>query len=178
MLRSNERSPDGDYRRPAARQGPQASKHTVVLSRGLDDQLRLWRSGQGVPVTPVRCFPWTAPECHISLRNADSDELAYIVSAHELDIDSRQALLLSLQDTGTLLQVTAVTAIEEDVELRIWQVQTLSGPRVFQTPLDLWPRPVPGGGTMLEDVAGDLYWIPDRALLDVRSRRLLWPLAD
>ena len=33
--------------------------------------------------------------------------------------------------------------------------------RTFQTRLDHWPCELPGGGLLIRDVAGDLYYIAD-----------------
>ena len=48
----------------------------------------------------------------------------------------------------------------------------------FQTRLDAWPRRVPGGGVLIRDVAGDLYYVADPESLDKRSRDLLWVFVD
>jgi len=74
--------------------------------------------------------------------------------------------------------VTAVTEIEEEVEIRTWRVATRQGVRTFQTRLDEWPRPLPGGGLLIRDVAGDLYRIDDLAALDAKSLELLWAYVD
>src|SRR5438046_8710029 len=58
---------------------------------------------------------------------------------------------------GFVFKVTQVTAIEEEVEIRHWRVETVQGTRSFQTRLDAWPRLLPHGGLLLRDVAGDLY---------------------
>jgi hypothetical protein len=64
--------------------------------------------------------------------------------------------------------------MEEEFELRRWRVRTRQGERSFQTRLDEWPRPTPGGGLLIRDLAGDLYHVPEVAALDEKSRRLLW----
>jgi hypothetical protein len=38
----------------------------------------------------------------------------------------------------------------------------LTLPWRFQTPRDEWPREVPGGGLLIRDVAGELYFIARR----------------
>jgi hypothetical protein len=71
-----------------------------------------------------------------------------------------------------------VLAIEEEVEIRHWTVETVHGPRTFQTHLDAWPRTLPMGGLLIRDVAGDLYRLADPASLDRKSRELLWAFVD
>ncbi|MDH5676800.1 MAG: DUF1854 domain-containing protein [Myxococcales bacterium] len=148
------------------------------LERRPDGRLWLIEDGQERAVRPVRCFPWSAPDHHVSLRDDECRELAYIADPSDLDSGSRRALELALEDAGLILRVTAIEAVEEDYEIRCWSVTTRSGPRSFQTRLETWPRPVPGGGLVLEDVAGDLFWIPEPKELDARSRKLLWAYVD
>jgi hypothetical protein len=112
------------------------------------------------------------------LRDDDEEEVAYVEVLGALDPDSRRALEHALQDAGLLLTILAVLDIEEDYEMRCFHVQTRQGPRRFQTRLETWPRPVPGGGLLIEDVAGDLFFIPDPSALDHASRRLLWAYVD
>jgi hypothetical protein len=69
-------------------------------------------------------------------------------------------------------------AVEDELEIRTWQVGTVQGPRTFQTARDEWPRPLPGGGLLLRDAAGDLYLIARPAELDAASRRVLWAFVD
>ena len=74
--------------------------------------------------------------------------------------------------------MTRVLEIEEEVEIRRWQVETAQGPRRFVTRLDDWPRALPGGGLLIRDVAGDLYHLADPARMDQESRELLWAFVD
>jgi len=97
-----------------------------------------------------------------------------VADVRELDAASRAALERALAEAGFVLEVERVTSIEEEFELREWQVQTRQGPRSFQTRLDDWPRQTPGGGLLVRDVAGDLYHVPDPETLDAQSRKLLW----
>ena len=71
-----------------------------------------------------------------------------------------------------MLDIERILAVEEELEIRIWKVETREGPRTFQTARDEWPRPLPGGGLLLRDVAGDLYLVPQAAELDRTSRKL------
>ncbi len=91
-----------------------------------------------------------------------------------IDGKSRQALA----EAGFLLEIVRIDDIDEEVEIRYWKVETRQGPRSFQTRLDAWPRRVPGGGVLIRDVAGDLYYVADPESLDKRSRELLWVFVD
>jgi Domain of unknown function (DUF1854) len=125
-----------------------------------------------------RCFPWTEPDRYISLRAADDSEFAFVEDPTELDATSRALLEQALEEVGFVFRITRVMKVEEEFELRVWQVETPFGPRAFQTALDSWPRETPDGGLLIEDVAGDLFAITDPAALDPRSRELVWALVD
>ena len=162
-------------RLPAA---PVETERGAVLRRGLDGQL--WHGvGEGArPVTVLRCFPWAEPCRFVSLRDDSGAEVGLVSDPAELDRDSRDALEEALAEAGFLLEVTAVLAVQEEVEVRDWHVKTRQGTRRFQTRLDDWPRPLPGGGFLLRDVGGDLYRVPEPEELDERSQTLFWPYVD
>ena len=72
----------------------------------------------------------------------------------------------------------AGAGVDEEVEIRHWTVETVNGPRTFQTHLDDWPRMLPGGDLLIRDVAGDLYRLRNTRMMDRRSRELLWAFID
>jgi hypothetical protein len=134
--------------------------------------------GEAVTVRLQQCFPWSEPHRHLSLRDGDGQEVALVDDPAELEPASRAALERALAAAGFVLRVTRVRSIDEEVEIRHWQVDTEQGPRAFQTHLDEWPQPLPGGGLLIRDVAGDLYRLPAPPQLDRHSRQLLWAFVD
>ena len=156
-----------------------APKRTGLrLERGSDGQL--WaRQGESVRAVRVtRCFPWSEPSRYLSIRDGDEEEVALIHDLAELGPDSRHALAESLIEAGFVLQVEGVEEVDEEIEIRTFRVRTRQGPRSFQTFRDEWPQPMPGGGVLIRDVVGDLYFIPSPASLDEKSRKLLWAFLD
>jgi hypothetical protein len=129
-------------------------------------------------VTVRRCFPWSEPLRHLSLRDEHDAEVALIRHPAELDEPSRRVLEEAVREAGFAFTVTRVLEVEEEVELRHWRVETRQGHRTFQTRLDDWPRPLPGGGFLIRDVGGDLYRLEHPASLDRKSRELLWSFVD
>ena len=158
------------------KRGPESV--VLRLERRIDGQLWATLGARVEPVTIIHCFPWTEPGSFISLRGTDENEFALVRDIDELDADSRDALALSLAEAGFVLEIVAVTACQEEVEIRNWEVRTQQGPRSFQTPRDDWPREIPGGSLLIRDVAGDLYYVKDPAALDAKSRELLWAFVD
>jgi hypothetical protein len=148
------------------------------LARGIDGQLLARTGGRSRPVWVRRCFPWTAPARFVSLRDADEEEVALVRDLSDLDADSQRALEGSLVEAGFVLEVEGVESIDDEIEIRTFHVRTRQGKRRFQTLRDEWPRPLPGGGILLRDVAGDLYLVRDPQALDRKSRDRLWALLD
>ncbi len=141
---------------------------------------RLWarRGDRHVPVKPTRCFPWTASDRWVSLRDADGVELALVEDLRDLDEGSRDALDVALRETAFVFEVTRIVEVDEEVEIRTWTVETRQGLRRFQTARDAWPRELPTGEYLVRDVAGDLYRIGDPERLDAQSRRYLWAFVE
>src|SRR5262249_36430671 len=71
-------------------------------------------------VSVRRCFPWSEPGQHLSLRDADEEEFALVRNPAELDPRSRAALERALAVAGFVFEVTRVLEIEEEVEIRRW----------------------------------------------------------
>src|SRR2546427_35014 len=103
------------------------------------DELRLeWRTDGSLwavrgederPVSVRRCFPWSEPTRHLSLRDSDEEEFALVTDPAELHPRSRAALEMALAVAGFVFEVTRVLEIEEEVEIRRWRVETRPGPR-------------------------------------------------
>jgi hypothetical protein len=148
------------------------------LERRADGRLWIRAHGTERAVTVRRCFPWSAPALHLSLRDDDDHEVALVADPALLDDASRQALTDAMREAGFVFQVMRVLDVEEEVELRHWCVETRQGRRTFQTRLDDWPRALPGGGFLIRDVGGDLYQLDNPAALDRKSRELLWSFVD
>jgi hypothetical protein len=156
----------------------EAEEAELRLERRLDGQLWAVLGARATPVLVRRCFPWSAPARLVSLRDADEEEVALVRDLDELEPDSRRVLEAALLEAGFVLEVEGVDAVEDEIEIRTFRVRTRQGPRRFQTLRDEWPRPTPGGGILLRDVAGDLYWVRDPDRLDRSSRARLWALLD
>jgi hypothetical protein len=157
---------------------PENEEMELRLERSPDGQLEARVGGDARPVWVRRCFPWMAPSRFVSLRDADEEEVALVRDLDELEPESRRALEGSLVEAGFVLEVEGVESVEDEIEIRTFHVRTRQGPRRFQTLRDEWPRPLPGGGILLRDVAGDLYVVRDPKALDRRSLDRLWALLD
>jgi hypothetical protein len=158
---------------------PLAQRDTeLTLEHRADGQLWVIQGENECAVRVRRAFPWSEPGRFLSLRDHEDVEVVLVTDPAELDPESRHALEQTLVQAGFVFDVTAVHAIDEEVEIRTWRVDTRQGPRSFQTRLDDWPRTLPEGGLLIRDVAGDLYRLRDLARLDPHSCELLWAFVD
>jgi hypothetical protein len=143
-----------------------------------DGQLWASRDGRTSSVWVRRCFPWSEPTRYVSLRDHEKNEFALVPDVTALDPRSREALEDALAVAGFVLEIERILDVDEEIEIRTWSVVTRQGERRFQTRLDDWPREVPGGGYLIRDVSGDLYYIEDARALDRHSRDLLWAYVE
>ena len=157
---------------------PGTSRRELMLRNAGDGRLLAIVDGEPVAVRLTQCFPWSEPGRHLSLRDEDDVEVALVEDPATLAPESRAALEVALAEAGFVFDVTRVLAIDEEVEIRQWTVETKHGRRFFQTHLDDWPRALPMGGLLIRDVAGDLYRLAAPATMDRRSRELLWAFVD
>jgi hypothetical protein len=157
---------------------PKPPEPELHLERQPDGRLAALRGGVLTPVRPIRCFPWSGPAAYISLRDDQDREVALVVDPADLEPASRAHLEDELAHAGFVLRIARILAIVDELEIRLWRVDTQQGARTFQTARDEWPRALPGGNLLLRDVAGDLYLIPPAAELEPTTRRLLWPFTD
>lgn len=146
----------------------------VKVKKRPDGQLWVNSNGKAKAVHVLRCFPWSEPNRYISLRDKDEDEVALVVDLCELETESRIAVEGALAEAGFVLEIRKVISLDEDFEIRNWKVQTAQGVRKFQTGLDDWPYEVPGGGLLIRDISGDIFFIRDPEDLDEESRKLVW----
>lgn len=127
-----------------------------------------------VEVTVRPCFPWSAPDRFLSLRDKDHQEVALVPSLDALPAGSAEALRHVLGEIRFTFTLRAIREIEKRFDLRVWKVETDQGPRQFVTEWDSFPKEKGDGSLILSDVGGDLYRIPPIDSMDGRSRRLLW----
>lgn len=160
-----------------------------ALSLRPDGRLWLRRSGGGsdVAVTVQRCFPWSQPLNWLSLRDADGREVELLENIDDLDPISGLELKRALEETAFVFLIQEILRVEEQFELRQWTVRILQRDeagedavitRIFQTKLSTWPRELPSGGLLIQDVGNDLYLIAKLDGLDAKSAKILWAFLD
>lgn len=142
---------------------------------------RLWLKARGtaeVAVTVRRCFPWSQPLAWLSLRDDSGAEVELVESAAHLDPESRAELVKALEEASFVFVIEAILSVKEEFELRQWRVRTTQGERLLQTRMMSWPRELVDGSLLIQDVANDLYLVPEIGRLDANSQKLLWAFMD
>jgi len=141
---------------------------------------RLWgRDGEREIVLRVRhCFPWSSPGKYVSLRDDQENEIALIRDLAELDAETRLLIEQALAESCFVMDIEAILSLDEEFEIRTWQVRTKQGLRKFQTRRDEWPYVLGNGGLLIRDVAGDLFCIRNPHALDESSWKRLSPFVD
>ncbi len=119
------------------------------------------------------CFPWSAPDRFISLRDEENKEVALIAEPGSLDAESRAVLEQGLREVNFAFEITRVTMLREEFEIRHWEVECTQGARSFQARKGDWPKSLPPRGLLITDVGGDVYAINDCNDLDRHSQKQL-----
>lgn len=158
--------------------------NTIKLRRRSDGRLTLMPADESngataTPVKVVRCFPWSLPTRYISILDDKNKELFLLENLEALeDKVSRELLVNEISERTYLPQIQKIDAIEDEIDLFKWRVQTKSGERAFFTRRREIPREVAGGQVVLKDISGDRYVIESIDALDEKSRNWLWLYLD
>ena len=156
----------------------QAGDTLPQLRRAEDGRMVAQLGEESHPVRISVCFPWTAPDRFISLRDAENKEVALIAEPSLLDPGSRAVLEQGLREANFAFEITRVEVLREEFEIRHWEVECTQGKRSFQTRKDDWPKSLPPHGLLITDVSGDVYTIHDCNVLDRHSRKQLAVYVD
>ncbi|MFC1601906.1 DUF1854 domain-containing protein [Candidatus Sumerlaeota bacterium] len=145
------------------------------LKRLEDGRFMALREGEEpAEVQLTLCFPWSEPGRHLSVRDNEGEELAFIADMDELEPESRSVARIALGEAGFVLEVETVEEIETEFEIRNWRVRTRQGPCRFQTRIGEFPLETPAGGLLICDVSGNLFHVREPHALDKKSLSLLW----
>tara|TARA_R110002072_G_scaffold276051_1_gene437286 strand:- start:11807 stop:12277 length:471 start_codon:yes stop_codon:yes gene_type:complete len=125
-----------------------------------------------------RCFPWSHPHQFISVRDTEDKEVFFIQNIDDLPEEERGLLLKQLESDTFVLEITKINSIDDEVEIRKFDVQTDKGHRVFQTMIDYWPEMLNSTDVLINDISGDMYKITNWKNLDFESCKLIEQYID
>ena len=146
---------------------------TLRLTHSEGGRIMAHVAGRTCPVRVNTCFPWSAPDSFISLRDDDNKEVALVADPQSLDADSQLVLEQGLKEARFAFEITHIEVMRLEFEIRHWKVTCNQGERSFQTRKDDWPKQLPPNGLLITDVGGDVYAIHDWTALDRHSRKQL-----
>ena len=127
-----------------------------------------------VGVRPVRAFPVSAPEGHLSLCDAEGRELLCIEDRSLLPSEVRRIIDEELARSEFLPVVVRIDRVLADRNPSQWQIVTDRGPTSFlMEDADNDVRRLGPTRILLVDTHGVRYLIPDTRRLDPASRRIL-----
>jgi hypothetical protein len=129
------------------------------------------------PVNLSLCFPTEHSGKYISVKNKDGDELNFINSLDDLELDQSELIKMILKDQRVSQNIVKINNINDEIELRVFNVETTSGNTLFYTKLEDWPTKKANGTFIIRDINSDEY-VLDFESLDIRSKKKVSPLID
>ena len=129
------------------------------------------------PVNLSLCFPTEHSEKYISVKNKDGEELNFINSLDDLELDQSELIKMIIKDQRASHNIVKINSIDDEIELRVFNVDTTSGNTLFYTKLEDWPVKKANGAFIVTDINGDEYVLRLEEL-DIRSKKKVSPLID
>ena len=126
-----------------------------------------------VGVTPVRCFPFTAPGEQVAFCDEQGREVHHLLTLDELPAAERALLERELAAREFLPIIHRIVAISDGADPTLWHVETNRGAVQFSLPSEDNIRRLGPHGALIADSFGVRYRIPDLRHLDKASRALL-----
>lgn len=144
------------------------------LARDAFGRLLLVRPGQpDTPVTPVRGFPFTAPDEGIALVGAQGPELAWIERLDRLPAETRRLLDEELAQREFRPEILRIRHASTWATPSHWDVDTDRGPTRLTLKAEEDIRRLPASSLLIVDAHGVQFLVRDTAALDKASRRIL-----
>ncbi len=152
-----------------------SSLSRVTLLAGRQGELQLSAAELVAPrrVTPVRCFPWSAPDLHVTLLDEHGRELHHIDRPDTLPPSELTLLRQALDQREFVPQISTIFSLTTRAGFSDWHVATDRGPCHFRLDQHDHVRELDSHRLLLTDATGSRFVIRDRTALDRRSRHLL-----
>jgi hypothetical protein len=124
-------------------------------------------------IEALRAFPITDPRRAVSVCDADGNEILWIDNLDDLPAPLRRVLEEELDRRHFLPRIRRVVRIDGNAEPTSWEVETDRGFTTFKLRSAEDIRRLAGDRVLIVDSHAIRYLIPDVAVLDSVSRRLL-----
>ena len=155
---------------------PSAAPLVEKASLNAAGQLVVHLRGRGEPyvdVRPARCFPWSVPECYVSLRDPEGRELALLETLAGLDPASREAIEKELADKVFNPKIHRIVEYEHEMGVTTITAETDRGRVTFHVRSRDDVRMLSPTRALFRDADGNTYELPDIGSLDPQSRKWL-----
>ncbi|GAB4022153.1 MAG: hypothetical protein Fur0010_25320 [Bdellovibrio sp.] len=139
----------------------------------IDDCLYLEMEGKLVEVHIKSCFPWSSEAEYLSFRDQEDNELMLLEKLIDLSSEDQVTVRRFLVQSNFTIKILRINKVEEDVELRSFDVETNIGKKLFQTKLEDWPDIMSDGRVLIKDLSGDLFVVESPEELDSKSQKWL-----
>ncbi|RYY63236.1 MAG: DUF1854 domain-containing protein [Comamonadaceae bacterium] len=124
-------------------------------------------------VTPVRAFPFAAPDEGLSLVGPDGQELAWLERLDTLPDAARALIEDELGPREFMPRIERLLSVSTFATPSTWDVRTDRGTARFVLKAEEDIRRLEGGALLVTSGDGLQFLVPDRFGLDRPSRRLL-----
>ncbi len=148
-------------------------EQAFTLEEDRQGRMILKRPGEEdvVDVRIRRSFPWSNPDRHISIRNAEGKELLLIDDLRSLPQDQQEIIRRYLAKWMFIPRITRVIEVDVRFGFQAWKVETDRGPAEFRVQEREDIRFLGDGRFSIKDVDGCVYELPPLDELDEKSRR-------
>ncbi len=146
------------------------------IERNSAGQIVVHLEGDDDPVVDAklaRCFPWSLPDLHVSVRNPEGHEVAMLKSLDDLDPESREVAEAELRDKIFDPKIRRVLQCKHEFGISSITAETDRGTVIFQIRGRDDVRLLSPTRALFRDVDGNTYDLPDFNRLDPVSRRHL-----
>jgi len=166
------------------------NEHAESAERGAGPvggrELRIERDAAGLLVVHIagrderiedarvaRCFPWSSPDKHISIRTHEGKEVAIIETLGELDHKSRRVVKEELAKRIFNPRIRRVVKVKREFEVTSITAETDRGEVTFQIRSRDDVRVLSPTRALFRDVDSNTYELADLNALDPASRKHL-----
>ena len=146
------------------------------IERGHVGEIAVYLDGVAEPINNVRiarCFPWSAPDGHVSIRDADGKEICLLKTLDQLDESSREIVDAELSEKVFNPQIKQVVDFTHEFGVTTITAETDRGRVSFQVRGRDDVRLLSPTRALFRDVDGNTYELPDLLALDGVSRKYL-----
>jgi len=150
--------------------------HIARIVRNQNGQLVVHVTGREEPIVDARvsrCFPWSLPECHVSIHDKHGKEIALLKTLDELDTDSRKVVQEEIRDKIFNPKITRIINHSREFDITSITAETDRGQVTFQIRARDDIRILSPTRALFRDADGNTYEVADLTVLDQATRKWL-----